>query len=68
MIRCPRCLHKMNRELHDVADPIKCPSCRQEVNNLNAFETVSFPDCVTKVRYVGLNSWEDASSLLKMMQ
>jgi endogenous inhibitor of DNA gyrase (YacG/DUF329 family) len=68
MIRCPRCLGKINRELHDVADGIKCPSCRQEVTNLNAYQTVGFPDCVTKVRYVGLNSWEDANFLLKMMQ
>jgi endogenous inhibitor of DNA gyrase (YacG/DUF329 family) len=68
MIRCPRCLGKINRELHDVADPIKCPSCRQEVNNLNAFSVVSFPDCVSSVRYVGLNTWENASLLLKMMQ
>ena len=68
MIRCPRCLHKINRELHDVADGIKCPSCRQEINNQNTFSTISFPECVSKVRYVGLNSWADAQSILKMMQ
>ena len=68
MIRCPRCLGKINRELHDVADPVKCPSCRQEVTNLNAYQTVGFPDCVSKVRYTGLNTWVSANILLKKMQ
>jgi endogenous inhibitor of DNA gyrase (YacG/DUF329 family) len=68
LILCPRCLKKIDKELHDVADGFKCPSCKQIMNNLNAVPTVSFPDCVSKVRYVGLNSWEDASSLLNMMK
>ncbi len=68
MILCPICLCKIDRELHEVAAGFKCPSCRQEITNLTAISTVSFPDCVSKVRYVGLNSWEDARSILKMMQ
>ena len=68
MIFCPRCLHKVYKELHEVTYGMKCPSCRQEFDNMNAVPTVLFPDCVSKVRYVGLNSWENASSMLKMMQ
>ena len=76
MIICPNCLKKIDKELHEVAEriekgvtiPFKCPSCRQEFTNLTAISTVPFPDCVSKVRYVGLNTWEDARSLLKMMR
>ncbi len=68
MIICSRCLKNIDRELHGVTDGFKCPSCRQEVTNLTAIPTVSFPDCVSKVQYTGLNSWEDARVLLKMMQ
>lgn len=50
MILCPRCLHKINKEVYEVAEDIrrnynghikaiivfKCPSCRQEITNLTA--------------------------------
>ncbi len=68
MIRCSRCLAKINRELHEVASPIKCPACKQEVSNLNAIQTVTFPELISKVRYVGVNSWDDANRLMRMMQ
>ncbi len=68
MIRCPRCLKKVDKELHDVSTPFKCPNCKQLFDNTNAIPATSFPDCVTKVRYVGLNSPEDANILLNMMR
>ena len=76
MIICPNCLKKIDKELHEVAEkvergiilPFKCPSCRQEITNLTAISTVPFPDCVSKVRCVGLNTLVDAQSLLKMMR
>ncbi len=76
MILCSICFKKIDKELHEVAERVemgitiifKCPSCRQEITNLTAIPMVSFPDCVSKVRYTGLNSWEDARSILKMMQ
>lgn len=68
MILCPRCLKKINRDRHDVAEGMKCPSCRQEFNNLNAIPCLSFPDCIIKLRYVGLNSPQDANTLLRLME
>ena len=76
MILCPRCLTKIDKELHDMGEQIighyvkvfRCPKCKQEMTNLDAISTVRFPELITKVRYVGLNSWEDANKLLKMMQ
>jgi hypothetical protein len=68
MIFCPRCFHKINRERHDLGDGFKCPSCRQMLDNTNAICALGFPDCVTNIRYVGLNTVEDANLLLKMMQ
>jgi hypothetical protein len=68
MIFCPICLKKINKELHDVSEGVKCPHCKQEFDNTNAVSAVPFPDCVTKVKYVGLNSVENANLLFKMMQ
>ena len=71
MIMCPRCLTKINKEKHDVEENIfYCPNkwCKQELRKDIMVSCVPFPDCVTKVKYVGLNSWEDANQLLKMMQ
>ena len=68
MILCPRCFKKINKELHEVGDGFTCPNCRQIFSNENAVPTLKFPDCVSSIRYVGLNSIEDANFLLKMMQ
>ena len=68
MIFCPRCFHKINKERHEVSDGYKCPSCRQTFDNTNAIPTFTFPDCVTNIRYVGLNTLEHAKELLRMMQ
>jgi DNA-directed RNA polymerase subunit RPC12/RpoP len=68
MIFCPLCLHKINIEQDTLADGYKCQSCKQIINNMNSIPCVSFPDCVSKIRYVGLNSWQDANMILKMMQ
>ena len=68
MIFCPRCLHKINKQRHEVGDGFKCPACRQTLDNTNAISTLAFPDCVTNIRYVGLNTLEDAKELLRMMQ
>ena len=76
MILCPRCLMKIDKELHEVTEkvtkgvaiPFKCPACRQEITNLTAISTVPFPDCVSKVKYVGINTPQNANLLLKMMQ
>lgn len=68
MILCPRCLKKFDKEMHDVGDGFTCPNCRQRFSNENAVPTIKFPDCVSNIRYVGLNSVEDANFLLRMMQ
>jgi len=68
MIFCPRCLKKIDKERHDVADGYKCPNCRQTFDNSNAVPAFSFPNCVSKVCYVGLNTWQAANEILKMMQ
>ena len=80
MVLCPYCLGKINKERHELAEVefyigkqrffhvAKCPYCKQEITNLTVVSTIPFPDCVVKVKYIGLNSNEDANSLLKMMQ
>jgi uncharacterized CHY-type Zn-finger protein len=67
MIFCPRCLKKFNKDRYEVSDGFICPNCRQQFNNATAICGILFPDCITKIRYVGLNSWEDAKEILKMM-
>ena len=66
MIICPWCTSKINTERYNT--PYKCPSCKQKISNLNVISCIPFPECVSKVRYIGLNSEVDANSLLKMMQ
>lgn len=68
MILCPRCLKKLNKELHEIGDVFTCPNCRQIFSNQNAVPITNFCDCVSNIRYVGLNSVENANALLRMMQ
>ena len=68
MIMCPRCLTKINKELHEVVEGFKCLNCKQIFDNLNAISVINFCDCVSRVRYLGINTKENASLLLKMMQ
>jgi hypothetical protein len=68
MILCPRCLKKIDKDRHDVADGYVCRNCRQRLDNTTAVSTILFPDCITKITYVGLNTWENAREILKMMQ
>lgn len=67
MIFCPRCLKKINKERHEVGDGFTCPNCRQRMDNTNAIPSLAFPDCVTNIRYIGLNTLENAKELLRMM-
>lgn len=68
MILCPRCLKKINLDRYEIVEGMKCPSCRQEFNNLNAIPCIPFPDCIVKLRYAGLNSVQDANLLLRLME
>lgn len=81
MLYCKRCYGKINLEQDKVAEKVqrhkdgsadvtifRCPHCKQNITNMDVFTSVSFPNCVTKVKYIGLNSEADANALLKMMQ
>lgn len=67
MILCPRCLKKIDKDIHDFEE-LKCPSCRQIIHKKDAIPTIKFLDCISQIRFVGVNSEEDAKQLLEMMK
>jgi len=45
-----------------------CQNCRRILQSTEVSSVRPFVDCITKIRYVGLNSEEDARELLEMMK
>jgi len=45
---------------------IKCPSCKQEIDNMTVIQCIPFADCITLIRTVGIN--KDPVSILAMFR
>ena len=68
MIICPRCRKKIDVEREKVERMVKCPHCHNPLTVDSVIPTLQFADCITEVRYVGINSQEDAQAILEMMK